>query len=56
MLFVIAPLGAAATLFIMTGLEYGTWVRLLIWMAAGVALYFVYGMHNSKLGKVAKAK
>jgi APA family basic amino acid/polyamine antiporter len=55
MLFVVAPLGALATLFIMTGLEWGTWVRLLIWMGAGVAIYFVYGMRNSNLGKASAA-
>jgi APA family basic amino acid/polyamine antiporter len=31
------------------GLPGGTWVRLLIWTAVGVALYFVYGYRHSVL-------
>jgi hypothetical protein len=27
------------------------WLRLLIWMGAGLVLYFVYGLWNSTLGK-----
>ena len=48
-IFFIAPVGALFTLFIMSGLEYGTWIRLIIWMAIGVAIYFLYGIRYSKL-------
>lgn len=42
-IWAIAPLGAASALFLMYGLPADTWIRLLVWMAIGMALYFVYG-------------
>jgi basic amino acid/polyamine antiporter, APA family len=47
--FVIAPLGIITCLFMMVSLPLDTWVRLFVWMAIGVAIYFVYGIKNSKL-------
>ncbi len=46
-----APMGVLSCLFLMYGLPIDTWLRLLIWMAIGLVLYFVYGMHNSRLGQ-----
>ncbi len=43
-------LGAAAAFGQMAGLPLGTWLRLIIWMALGLCLYWGYGRHHSKLG------
>ena len=37
--------------YMMYGLPKDTWLRLLIWMALGIAIYFAYGVRNSKLAK-----
>ena len=49
--WVIAPLGVAACLFIMVGLPTQAWERFGIWLAIGLVLYFVYGYRHSKLRK-----
>ncbi len=49
--WVIAPLGVAACLFIMVGLPYQAWVRFGWWLAIGIVLYAVYGYRHSKLRK-----
>jgi APA family basic amino acid/polyamine antiporter len=45
----VAPAGAIACLWVMTGLPHDTWLRLLVWLAIGFAVYFGYGMKHSKL-------
>ena len=47
--WVIAPLGVAACLFIMVGLPYQAWERFGIWLVIGIVLYAVYGYKHSKL-------
>lgn len=42
-------LGAVVCLAQMGFLPWATWLRLIIWMAIGMAVYFFYGRHNSKL-------
>ena len=49
--WVIAPLGVAACLFIMVGLPYQAWERFGLWLAVGIVLYAVYGYKHSKLRK-----
>nr|MDQ3069679.1 amino acid permease [Acidobacteriota bacterium] len=47
--WVLAPLGIVACLFVMVGLPWVAWERFMIWLAIGIALYFVYGYRHSKL-------
>jgi basic amino acid/polyamine antiporter, APA family len=47
--WVVAPLGALACVFLMYGLPWDTWLRLIIWLALGFALYFLYGYRHSRL-------
>ena len=42
-------LGIAACLYLMIGLPPDTWARLIVWMALGLVIYFVYGRKRSKL-------
>ncbi|UQD54907.1 amino acid permease [Flavobacterium sp. K5-23] len=41
--------GVVVCVYLMYSLPYESWLRLVIWMAIGVALYFAYGKKNSKL-------
>ncbi len=41
---IIAPLGAGSALLQMAALPGDTWLRLLLWMALGLAIYFFYGV------------
>jgi APA family basic amino acid/polyamine antiporter len=50
--WVIAPLGVAACLFIMLGLPIQAWERFGLWLAIGIALYAVYGYRHSKLRRL----
>ena len=47
--WVVAPLGAVACLFVMMGLPATAWIRFGVWMALGVVLYFGYGVRHSRL-------
>ncbi len=46
---VVPILGILFCLLLMSGLPVFTWLRLLIWMAIGMAIYFLYGRHHSVL-------
>ncbi|MNJ00976.1 putative amino acid permease YhdG [compost metagenome] len=41
--------GILICLALMYSLPNESWVRLVVWMALGVAIYFIYGKKNSKL-------
>jgi APA family basic amino acid/polyamine antiporter len=47
--WLLAPLGIAACLFVMVGLPASAWVRFGWWLVAGIILYFAYGYRHSKL-------
>jgi APA family basic amino acid/polyamine antiporter len=47
--WLVAPLGIAACLFVMLGLPRQAWERFGIWLAIGVALYALYGYRHSRL-------
>jgi APA family basic amino acid/polyamine antiporter len=48
---VIPILGVVICLAQMIALPLDTWLRLVIWMAIGFAIYFFYGQYHSKVRK-----
>jgi APA family basic amino acid/polyamine antiporter len=44
-------LGIGACLYLMAGLPADTWARLVVWMALGLAIYFLYGRKHSVLNR-----
>jgi APA family basic amino acid/polyamine antiporter len=51
LVYVVAPLGIVVNLLMMLFLPWKTWLRLFIWLAIGLVVYFSYGMWQSRLGK-----
>jgi APA family basic amino acid/polyamine antiporter len=49
--WVVAPLGAAACVFIMAGLPRQAWERFGIWLLVGVVTYAAYGARHSRLNQ-----
>jgi APA family basic amino acid/polyamine antiporter len=47
--WVVAPLGVLSSIGLMAPLPGDTWLRLLVWMAVGLTIYFFYGRRHSKL-------
>ena len=52
-IWLVAPLGAATSIFLMFGLPLDTWIRLAVWLAIGLAIYFTYGAKHSKVARSA---
>ncbi|HYP83400.1 amino acid permease [Variovorax sp.] len=48
---VVPAIGIGLCLLLMGGLPLDTWLRLVIWLAIGMAIYFMYGRHHSVLGR-----
>jgi APA family basic amino acid/polyamine antiporter len=46
---VLPILSALASIYLMYGLPLDTWLRLMIWMAIGLVIYFAYSRKHSKL-------
>jgi APA family basic amino acid/polyamine antiporter len=44
-------LGILSCFGLMAGLPKDTWIRLMIWLAIGFVIYFVYSRHHSLIGK-----
>jgi basic amino acid/polyamine antiporter, APA family len=49
--WVVAPLGALICLFMIAGLGWENWARLLIWLAIGFVIYFGYSVKHSRVQK-----
>jgi basic amino acid/polyamine antiporter, APA family len=45
----VPALGILSCLYLMSGLPKDTWMRLIVWMAIGLVIYFTYGIRKSKL-------
>jgi APA family basic amino acid/polyamine antiporter len=52
-IWIVAPLGALTSVFLMFGLPIDTWVRLAVWLVIGLAIYFGYGARHSRLALTA---
>ncbi|WP_213771512.1 amino acid permease [Bradyrhizobium sp. dw_78] len=48
-IWIVAPGGAIVSVFLMFGLPADTWIRLGIWLAIGLAIYFCYGARHSRI-------
>ncbi|MGH6738168.1 MAG: amino acid permease, partial [Bradyrhizobium sp.] len=51
--YLVAPAGALSAVLLMLGLPSDTWLRLTVWMIAGLVIYFAYGMRHSHLARTA---
>jgi basic amino acid/polyamine antiporter, APA family len=52
---VVPVLAILACLWLMLNLAAATWIRFLVWMVVGAALYFLYGARKSVLGRAQRA-
>jgi APA family basic amino acid/polyamine antiporter len=49
-------LGVLACLYLMAGLPWSTWERLIVWLLTGLVIYFGYGMRRSRVAQAASAR
>ncbi|MBX3193142.1 MAG: amino acid permease [Labilithrix sp.] len=50
-LFVVAPAGVLVNVVMMLFLPLDTWLRLFVWLALGLAIYFTYGRRSARLAR-----
>jgi len=48
-IWLVAPAGAATSIFLMLGLPSDTWIRFAAWLLVGLAIYLGYGARHSRL-------
>jgi len=46
--YIVAPLGAASSLFLMFGLPLDTWLRFGVWLVVGLMIYAFYGVRHAR--------
>ncbi len=46
---VVPALGITVSLLMMAALPLATWIRLVVWLVIGLAIYFGYGRHHSRV-------
>jgi APA family basic amino acid/polyamine antiporter len=49
-------MGIAICLLLMFSLPAENWLRLVVWLAIGMAVYFAYGRHHSVLARMRAAE
>lgn len=49
--WLVAPMGIVVNMVMMLFLPIDTWIRLVAWLAIGLAIYFAYGIRHSRLGR-----
>jgi basic amino acid/polyamine antiporter, APA family len=54
-IYIVGPCGAITSIILMFGLPIDTWLRLAIWLAIGLAIYFSYGAKNSRVALAREA-
>jgi APA family basic amino acid/polyamine antiporter len=47
----VAPAGAASALFLMLGLPFDTWLRFVVWLVIGLAIYWGYSTRHSRVAQ-----
>jgi APA family basic amino acid/polyamine antiporter len=48
-IWLVGPGGVLVSLILMFGLPADTWIRLAVWLAIGLAIYFAYGSKHSRI-------